>query len=137
MARVYTQRMQDVLVPIATSIAALISKIEESEETGATLSDLSGPSAAVQSACHGLANAGRSLCDGSDPVLGRDMPPAANALDDTARKMHEACVTLKTSPNNAAAKKQLEGMSGVFIVAQGLTLLTRAVAERGWVCVSK
>lgn len=51
MARIYTERMQEVLDPISTSISLLLSKVEESEETGSTLSDLSGPSAAVYAAC--------------------------------------------------------------------------------------
>lgn len=49
--RVYTQRMQEVLEPVAQSISTLISRIEESEQDGVVLSDLTGPSAAVLAAC--------------------------------------------------------------------------------------
>jgi hypothetical protein len=49
--RVYTQRMQEVLEPVAQSISILISRIEESEQDGVVLSDLTGPSAAVLAAC--------------------------------------------------------------------------------------
>lgn len=51
MARIYTQRMQDVLEPIAQSISVLITKIEESEQDNVPLSDLTGPSAGVMTAC--------------------------------------------------------------------------------------
>lgn len=65
----------------------------------------------------GLSNAGRSLCDGTDAILDKDMPPAADYLDASAVKLHEAAVQLKGDPRSKSAKDMLMGMGSYNVLA--------------------